>query len=123
MVVGSNVLVQMSVRNTSRKIWPEDGVNMVRLSYHWYTTDGKQLSTDLWTQNRARLPFDVEPEHNAILQICLKRRACPAIIYSNGIWLRICDLVCLAKRPTLDVPVKVVTDPVVTPSPPPQAAR
>jgi hypothetical protein len=57
MTAGSTVTIEMAIRNTSRKTWPEDGTNMVRLSYHWHTPDGKQLPTNLWTQHRARLPI------------------------------------------------------------------
>ena len=124
MVVGSSVLVQMSIRNTSRKIWPEDGTNMVRLSYFWYTTDGQQLATNLWTQNRARLPFDVEPEHNAILQILLEAPRVPGNYILK--WDMVEEFVtwfAWQSVPTLDVPVKVITSPEVPPPTPPPAGK
>jgi hypothetical protein len=119
MVVGNTVGVQMAVRNTSRKVWPEAGVNMVRLSYHWYTPTGDQLSPDLWTQHRARLPFDVEPEHSAILDIILEAPRVPGdyllkwdMVEEFITWFAWQDV------PTLDIPVKVISDPAAPPPPP-----
>ncbi len=116
MTVGSSVTVEMTVRNTSRKTWLEDGVNMVRLSYHWYTPDGKQLPTNLWTQHRARLPFDVEPEHSATLLIVLEAP------YVAGDYVLKWDMVeefvtwfAWQGVPTLDIPVTINPDPITPP--------
>ncbi len=116
LVVGSSVIVEMTVRNTSRKTWPEAGVNMVRLSYYWYTPDGQQLPVNLWTQNRARLPFDVEPEHNATVSILLEApRVAGSYILKWDMVEEFVTWFAWQNVPTLDIPVKVVSNPVPPP--------
>ncbi len=118
MTVGSQVTVAMTVRNISRKKWPEDGVNMVRLSYHWHTPDGKQLPTNLWTQHRARVPFDVEPEHSAVINIVLEAPHVPGDYVLK--WDMVEEFItwfAWQGVATLDIPVTIKPDP-ITPPPP-----
>ena len=116
MTVNSSVTVEMTVRNTSRKTWLEDGVNMVRLSYHWHTPDGTQLPTNLWTQHRARVPFDVEPEHSATLLIVLEAPYVPGDYVLK--WDMVEEFItwfAWQGVPTLDIPVTINPNPITPP--------
>ncbi len=116
MVAGSTVTVQMTIRNMSRRVWPEAGTNMVRLSYHWYTADGQPLSPDLWTQNRSRLPFDVLPGHSATVYIILEApRVAGNYILKWDMVEEFITWFAWQKVPTLDVPVQVKADPILPP--------
>ncbi len=118
MVAGSTVTVQVTIRNTSRRVWPEAGVNMVRLSYFWYSADGRELPPNLWTQHRSRLPFDLHPGNSASIYITLSAPVVP------GDYLLKWDMVeefitwfAWQKVPTMDLPIKVTSDPVFPPPP------
>lgn len=72
MLTDSTTTVQVTIKNTSRQTWPETGVNMVRLGYFWFTTEGDPLPNNLWTQNRAMLPYDMAPDDTATISITLQ---------------------------------------------------
>ncbi len=67
MIAGQTNAVRVTIRNTSYRTWPAGGVNQVRLGYHWYTSDGRDVPSSLWEDNRASLPYDLRPGHSLSL--------------------------------------------------------
>jgi hypothetical protein len=61
MVAGRTNPVQVTLRNTSSRTWPASGSHPVRLGYHWYKTNGAEVPSALWDDNRSVLPHDVLP--------------------------------------------------------------
>lgn len=115
MIAGRQTTVQFNLRNTGRKVWPEAGIHMVRLSYHWHQADGEPLPPDLWAQHRSRLPFDMRPDDRATVYIILEapRLAGDFVVRWDMVeefvtWFAWQD------APTLDAPVRVEAE-----SPPP----
>ena len=116
MVAGSQVTVEMVIRNTSRRVWPEAGTNMVRLSYHWHKENGDPLPPNLWTQHRSRLPFDMTPGQTALMHILLDAPVTP------GKYLLKWDMVeefitwfAWQNVPTLDIPVEIIPEKITPP--------
>ena len=66
-VAGQTNAVTLTVRNTSYRTWVAGGQHRFRLGYHWYTTDGQDLSPSLWSDFRTALPFDVQPNQSVTL--------------------------------------------------------
>lgn len=120
MIANSQATVEMVIKNTSRRVWPEAGTNMVRLSYHWHNADGSPLSPELWNQHRSRLPFDVLPGQTFTVHIHLDAPRTP------GKYLLKWDMVeefvtwfAWKNVPTLDIPVEVIPERIDPPPPPP----
>jgi hypothetical protein len=119
MLTGSSATVALTIRNTSRRVWPEAGTNMVRLGYHWYTPNGEELAPNLWQQNRSRLPYDVVPGSGALLHITLEAPRVPGTFLLK--WDMVEEFItwfAWAGVPTLDVVVNVERDSIIIPPPP-----
>lgn len=59
--------VTFTLRNTSHRTWPNGGPYPVRLGYHWYTPDGREVPADLWEDLRTSLPQSLAPGDSATL--------------------------------------------------------
>ncbi|MEW5956140.1 MAG: discoidin domain-containing protein [Chloroflexota bacterium] len=121
MLLGQSVTVQVKLTNTSRKTWPEAGVNMVRLGYYWYKADGNVLPESLWVQNRARLPYDVRPGDRVTLHIPVEApRLAGNYVLKWDMVEEFITWFAWEGVPTLNVPVTVNRDPVTPPAPLPE---
>lgn len=61
LATGQTNSVRITVRNTTFKTWPSGGPYPVRLGYHWHTTNGDIVPSNLWEDLRTQLPYDVVP--------------------------------------------------------------
>ncbi|MCB0167375.1 MAG: discoidin domain-containing protein [Anaerolineae bacterium] len=61
LVTGQTNSVRITVRNITFKTWPSGGPYPVRLGYHWHTTNGDIVPSNLWEDLRTQLPYDVVP--------------------------------------------------------------
>lgn len=59
LLFGRTSAVSVTLRNTGNWTWPATGSNPVRLSYQWFTQDGRAVPPVLWEDIRTALPFDV----------------------------------------------------------------
>jgi hypothetical protein len=84
MIAGTAASVEVSVTNTGLASWPATGEQAVRLSYHWFASDG---STAQWDGTRAVLKHDVAPGETATLVVDLHAPA------SDGSYVLAWDMV------------------------------
>lgn len=79
LVVGQTRLVSITVRNTSSRIWTAGGPYPVRLGYHWYTPDGRQVNSSLWDDYRTYLPYNLAPGESVVLSCKLSVPRVPGV--------------------------------------------
>jgi hypothetical protein len=115
-ITGQTNGVRITVRNTSYRTWASGGPNPVRMGYHWYLPDGREVSPTLWDDNRTPLPYDVPPGESVSLNCNLSIPRTPGVFDVR--W----DLVEEQRTwfawqgvPTLDLRVTVKPDDVVIP--------
>src|SRR6185503_12419739 len=73
MTVGRRVTAEVTVKNTSKNMWPskpnEKGRNAVNLSYHWFDRKGTVVVFD---GLRTPLPKDVQPGESVQLRATIQ---------------------------------------------------
>ena len=73
MTVGRRVTAEVTVKNTSKNMWPskpnEKGRNAVNLSYHWFDRKGAVVVFD---GLRTPLPHDVQPGESVQLRATIQ---------------------------------------------------
>lgn len=69
MVISGYSSLSLTIRNTGNWSWPATGLNPVRVSYRWLTTDGRLVPETLWETVQTALPFSVAPNEAVTLQM------------------------------------------------------
>ena len=83
-IVGSDIEVDLSIKNTGSHTWRKEGDNPFHVGYHWFdSTNHKAHSEDY----RTELPRDVEPDQKITLPIKL------GMPYQSGAYKLTIDLV------------------------------
>ena len=67
MVAGQTNTVQITLRNTSNRVWLDGGANQIRLGYRWYTGDGREVEPRQWQDLRTSLPATLSPDQEITL--------------------------------------------------------
>lgn len=71
---GSTASVSVSCRNVGNDTWPAAGEHPVRLGYHWYNAQGRQVTT---VDTRTALSQDIAPGQEARVQATIALPAQP----------------------------------------------
>ncbi len=79
LVAGQTNAVGITLRNTSYRTWAAGGPHPVRLGYHWYAGDGREIPPSLWDDYRTSLPYDVPPGENVTLNCNLGVPRAPGV--------------------------------------------
>ena len=118
MVIGQTNAVQMTIRNNSYRTWPATGPQPVRVGYHWYTADGREVAASRWDDHRTNLPYNLPPGDSVTLNCNL---GAPRVAGAYELrWDMVEETVtwfAWQNVPTLDVPVKAISPDTGTPPP------
>jgi Ni,Fe-hydrogenase maturation factor len=78
-IAGQTNAVNIAIRNTSYRTWAAGGPYPVRMGYHWYLPDGREVAPTLWDDNRTHLPYDIPPGESASLNCNLSIPRAPGV--------------------------------------------
>lgn len=77
MQAGQTISVSLNIKNSGGKTWLAEGVNQVRLGYHWYYPDLRPLPGHLWSDLRTALPHNIAPGQTIVLQASVGAPSAP----------------------------------------------